>query len=153
MITPRATFIKELVDPEHQLFHHRINSCSYNLDRHHLSRVLIDNMIHHNGIGISANQIGIWERAFAMVRDLENNEVMVCFNPRIVKSYSEEVEMEEGCLSYPELFLKIKRPDKIVVKYEDEDKKTHKLKLQGLASRVFQHEYDHMEGIDFTQRT
>ena len=153
MITPRATFIKELVEPEHQLFHHRIQSCSYNLDRHHLSRVLIDNMIHHNGIGISANQIGIWERAFAMVRDLENNEVMVCFNPRIIKSYTEEVEMEEGCLSYPELFLKIKRPDKIVVKYEDEDKKTHKIKLQGLASRVFQHEYDHMEGIDFTQRT
>ena len=153
MITPRATFIKELVEPEHQLFHHRVQSCSYNLDRHHLSRVLIDNMIHHNGIGISANQIGIWERAFAMVRDLENNEVMVCFNPGIVKSYAEEVEMEEGCLSYPELFLKIKRPDKIVVKYEDEDKKTHKMKLQGLASRVFQHEYDHMEGIDFTQRT
>ena len=153
MITPRTTFIKELVEPEHQLFHHRINSCSYNLDRHHLSRVLIDNMIHHNGIGISANQIGIWERAFAMIRDLENNEVMVCFNPRIIKSYAEEVEMEEGCLSYPELFLKIKRPDKIVVKYEDEDKKTHKMKLQGLASRVFQHEYDHMEGIDFTQRT
>ena len=153
MITPKATFIKELVDPEHQLFHHRIQSCSYNLDRHHLSRVLIDNMIHHNGIGISANQIGIWERAFAMVRDLEHSEVIVCFNPRIVKSYTEEVEMEEGCLSYPDLFLKIKRPDKIVVKYEDENKKTHKIKLEGLASRVFQHEYDHMEGIDFTQRT
>ena len=153
MITPRATFIKELVEPEHQLFHHRIQSCSYNLDRHHLSKILIDNMIHHNGIGISANQIGIWERAFAMVRDLEHQEVMVCFNPRIIKSYTEEVEMEEGCLSYPELFLKIKRPDKIVVKYEDEDKKTHKMKLEGLASRVFQHEYDHMEGIDFTQRT
>ena len=153
MITPRATFIKELVEPEHQLFHHRIQSCSYNIDRHHLSKVLIDNMIHHEGIGISANQIGIWERAFAMVRDLENNEVIVCFNPRIIKSYSKEVEMEEGCLSYPELFLKIKRPDKIVVKYEDENKKIHKIKLQGLASRVFQHEYDHMEGIDFTQRT
>ena len=153
MITPRTSYIKELVEPEHQLFHHRIQSCSYNLDRHHLSKILIDNMIHHNGIGISANQIGIWERAFAMVRDLEHQEVMVCFNPRIIKSYSEEVEMEEGCLSYPELFLKVKRPDKIIVKSEDEDKKTHKLKLQGLASRVFQHEYDHMEGIDFTQRT
>ena len=153
MITPRTSYIKELVEPEHQLFHHRIQSCSYNLDRHHLSKILIDNMIHHNGIGISANQIGIWERAFAMIRDLEHQEVMVCFNPRIVKSYSEEVEMEEGCLSYPELFLKIKRPDKIVVKYEDENKKIHKIKLQGLASRVFQHEYDHMEGIDFTQRT
>ena len=153
MITPRTSYIKELVEPEHQLFHHRIQSCSYNLDRHHLSKILIDNMIHHNGIGISANQIGIWERAFAMIRDLEHQEVMVCFNPRIIKSYTEEVEMEEGCLSYPELFLKIKRPDKIVVKYEDENKKIHKIKLQGLASRVFQHEYDHMEGIDFTQRT
>ena len=153
MITPRVDYIKELVKPEHQLFHHRIDSCSYNLNRHQLSEILIKNMFHYEGIGLSANQIGIWERAFAMVRDLENNEVMVCFNPRIIKSYSEEVEMEEGCLSYPELFLKIKRPDKIVVKYEDEDKKTHKMKLQGLASRVFQHEYDHMEGIDFTQRT
>ena len=152
-VSIRILMIRELVKPEHQLFHHRIQSCSYNLDRHHLSRVLIDNMIHHNGIGISANQIGIWERAFAMIRDLEHQEVIVCFNPRIIKSYTEEVEMEEGCLSYPELFLKIKRPDKIVVKYEDEDKKTHKIKLEGLASRVFQHEYDHMEGIDFTQRT
>ena len=152
-ISIRILMIRELVKPEHQLFHHRIQSCSYNLDRHHLSKILIDNMIHHNGIGISANQIGIWERAFAMIRDLEHQEVMVCFNPRIIKSYTEEVEMEEGCLSYPDLFLKVKRPDRIVVKYEDVDKKTHKVKLSGLASRVFQHEYDHMEGIDFTQRT
>ena len=144
--------IKELVKSEHLLLHHRINSCSYNLDRNFLSKTLVDNMIHYNGIGLSANQIGIWERAFVMVRDLEHNEVMVCFNPRIIKSYTEEVEMEEGCLSYPDLFLKVKRPDKIVVKYEDVDKKTHKMKLEGLASRVFQHEYDHMEGIDFTQR-
>ena len=145
--------IKKLVKPEHQLFHHRIDSCSYNLDRHEMSKMLIENMIHYNGIGISANQIGIWERAFAMIKDLEHNKIIVCFNPRIVKSYTEEVEMEEGCLSYPEVFLKIKRPDKIVVKYEDENKKIHKIKLEGLASRVFQHEYDHMEGIDFTQRT
>ena len=144
--------IKELVKPEHQLFHHRIDSCSYNLDRHELSKILIENMIHYEGIGISANQIGIWERVFAMIRDIEHNEIIVCFNPRIIKSYTEEVEMEEGCLSYPDIFLKIKRPDKIVVKYEDADKKKHKMKLEGLASRVFQHEYDHMEGIDFTQR-
>ena len=145
--------IRELVKPEHQLFHHRIESCSYKLDRQFLSNTLVENMIHYKGIGISANQIGIWERAFAMIRDLEHNEIIVCFNPRIIKSYNEEVEMEEGCLSYRDVFLKVKRPDKIVVKYEDEDKKTHKMKLEGLASRVFQHEYDHMEGIDFTQRS
>ena len=144
--------IRELVKPEHQLFHHRIDSCSYKLDRQFLSNTLVENMIHYKGIGISANQIGIWERAFVMIRDLENKEVIVCFNPRIIKSYSEEVEMEEGCLSYPDLFLKISRPNSIVVKYEDENKKTHKLKLTGLAARVFQHEFDQKEGIDYTQR-
>ena len=152
MITPKTSYIKELVDPEHQLFHHRIQSCSYNLDRHHLSRVLIDNMIHHEGIGISANQIGIWERAFAMVRDLENNEVIVCFNPRIIKSYSEEVEMEEGCLSYPDEFIEVERSETVVVKFEDENKIDHKIKLEGFAARVFLHEFDHMQGINFTQR-
>ena len=145
--------IRELVKPEQQLFQQRIDSCSYKLDRQFLSNTLVENMIHYKGIGISANQIGIWERAFAMIRDLEHNEIIVCFNPRIIKAYNEEVEIEEGCLSYPDVFLKVKRPDKIVVKYEDEDKKTHKMKLEGLASRVFQHEYDHMEGIDFTQRS
>tara|TARA_R100001015_G_C4583858_1_gene139998 strand:- start:433 stop:873 length:441 start_codon:yes stop_codon:yes gene_type:complete len=145
--------IKELVKPEHQLFHHRVNSCSYNLNRKVLSKMLIENMIHHKGVGLSANQIGIWERAFVMVKDLQENEIIVCFNPKILKSYKDEVEMQEGCLSYPDLFLNIKRPDRIVVQYEDEKKETHKLKLSGIASRVFQHEYDHMEGIDFTQRT
>ena len=145
--------IRKLVNSENSLLHHKIKSCGVNLDRHFLAKTLIENMLHHNGVGLSANQIGIDERAFVMVRDVENNEILVCFNPKIIKSYSEEVEFEEGCLSYPDVFLKVKRPDKIVVKYEDVDKKTHKMKLHGLASRVFQHEYDHMEGIDFTQRT
>ena len=144
--------IKKLIPCNDTLLHTKVQKCSYNLDRSEISCCLHENMYHYNGIGLSANQIGIDERVFVMIRDLENHEVIVCFNPRILKSYTEEVEMEEGCLSYPNIFLKIKRQDKIVVKYEDEYKKTHKIKLQGLASRVFQHEYDHMEGIDFTQR-
>ena len=63
------------------------------------------------------------------------------------------VTIEEGCLSYPELYLEIARPETIVVKYEDEGKDLHKVKLTGFVARIFQHEYDHMEGIDFTQRT
>ena len=109
-------------------------------------------MFHLNGVGLSANQIRIDERAFVMIRDVENNEILVCFNPKIIKSYTEEVEFEEGCLSYPDVFLNISRPDKIVIKYEDVDKKEHKMKLQGFASRVFQHELDHLDGIDFTER-
>tara|TARA_B100001564_G_scaffold137389_1_gene115367 strand:- start:91 stop:537 length:447 start_codon:yes stop_codon:yes gene_type:complete len=142
--------IKELIKSENSLLHRRIDSCSYNLNRQELSKILIDSMIHHNGVGLSANQIGISERVFVMIRDIEFNEIIVCFNPQIIKTYKEEVEMEEGCLSYPDLYLNISRPKKIIVKYEDVDKKTHKLKLDGLASRIFQHEYDHMEGDNFT---
>ena len=143
--------IRDLIKSEDPLLHKRIDLCSYNLDRQFLSKTLIESMIHHNGLGLSANQIGISERAFAMVRDIEYNDIIVCFNPRIIKSYTEEVEMEEGCLSYPDLLLKITRPKKIVVKYEDVDKKIHKLKLDGLSARIFLHEYDHMEGITYRQ--
>ena len=144
--------IRDLVNSENSLLHQKIKSCGVNLDRHFLAKTLIENMFHHNGVGLSANQIGIDERAFVMMRDVENNEILVCFNPKIVKSYSEEVEFEEGCLSYPDVFLNICRPDKIVIKYEDVDKKEHKMKLQGFASRVFQHELYHLDGIDFTER-
>ena len=115
--------------------------------------LLKESMIYHKGIGLSANQIGIWERVFVMIRDMEYNETITCFNPKILKESKKTIVMEEGCLSYPDLFLDIERPESVVIKYEDEDKKIHKMKLDGLAARVFQHEYDHMEGIDFTQRT
>ena len=144
--------LKPLVISE-QLLHERIDKCSYNLDRSKLSYILHENMYHYNGIGLSANQIGIWERAFVMISDMENQETITCFNPKILKESKDQTVMEEGCLSYPDLYLKISRPSSVVVKYEDKSKKNHKIKLNGMASRIFQHEYDHMEGIDFTQRT
>ena len=136
-----------------KLLHEKIVKCSYNLDRGKLSYILTENMFHHNGVGLSANQIGIKERAFVMIADMESQDTLTCFNPKIVKESKEMVTMEEGCLSYPELFLDIDRPETIVVKYEDEGKELHKIKLTGFIARIFQHEYDHMEGIDFTQRT
>ena len=145
--------IKDLIPEDHKVLHQKIKKCSYNLDRKELSRTLIENMKHHEGVGLSANQIGIPERAFVMIRNIEYNEIIVCFNPKIIKTSSKKSVMEEGCLSYPELFLDVVRPSSVVVKYEDEYKKRHKLKLSDFPARVFQHEYDHMEGIDFTQRS
>ncbi len=110
-------------------------------------------MFHHKGVGLSANQIGIEERVFVMMIDIEAQETITCFNPRIIKESKDEVVMEEGCLSYPELYLEILRPSSIIVKYEDENKNVFKERLEGFSARVFQHEYDHMEGIDFTQRS
>ena len=145
--------LKKLIPSNDKLLHEKILKCSYNLDRGKLSYTLTENMFHHNGVGLSANQIGIKERAFVMISDIESQDTLTCFNPKIVKESKEMVTMEEGCLSYPEVFLDIVRPETIVVKYEDEGKELHKIKLTGFIARIFQHEYDHMEGIDFTQRT
>jgi len=144
--------IKDLINNTDTLLSRRVNNCSYNLDRSELAQTLVESMLHHKGVGLSANQIGISERAFAMVSDIETMQVIVVFNPKIIKEYDKKQTMEEGCLSYPETFLNIERPWGIVVKFEDEDKVTHKVKMEGLMARIFQHEYDHMEGINFTQR-
>tara|TARA_Y200000002_G_scaffold130968_1_gene107928 strand:+ start:437 stop:766 length:330 start_codon:yes stop_codon:yes gene_type:complete len=109
-------------------------------------------MFHYNGVGLSANQIGIKERAFVMISNMESQETITCFNPKILKESKKLVRLEEGCLSYPEIFLDVDRPESIVVKYEDESKEVHKIRLEGFIARIFLHEYDHMEGIDFTQR-
>ena len=145
--------LKKLIPSNHKLLHEKIVKCSYNLDRGKLSYTLTENMFHHNGVGLSANQIGINERAFVMMSNIETQDTIVCFNPKILKESRNKTVIEEGCLSYPELLLNISRPSSIVVKYEDVYKEKHKLKLNGYSARIFQHEYDHMEGIDFTQRT
>ena len=144
--------IKTLIPSEDPLLHKKIKKCSYNLDRSKLSYTLNENMFHHKGVGLSANQIGIEERVFVMMIDDETLETITCFNPKIIKYSKDEVVFEEGCLSYPDLFIKISRPSTIVVKYEDEGKEIHKVKMTEYIARIFQHEYDHMEGIDFTQR-
>ena len=144
--------ILKLIPNTHPILHERVKPCSKDLDRREMSRILKENMFHYEGIGLSANQIGISERVFIMVLNMETEETITCFNPRIIKRYDENVYFEEGCLSFPDEIINVERPDRIVVKYEDEDKKDHKIKLDGFAARVFQHEYDHLNGIDFTQR-
>ena len=142
----------QLTPNTHPILHERVKKCSYDLDRSKISKILYDNMVLHNGVGLSANQIGINERVFIMIKDLEYNEILTCFNPRIVKQSSKTCVMEEGCLSYPDEFLDVERSESVVVKYEDENKVDHKIKLEGFAARVFLHEFDHMEGINFIQR-
>ena len=144
--------ILQLTPNTHPILHERVKPCSKDLDRPEMSRILKENMIHYGGVGLSANQIGIGERVFIMMLNMETEETITCFNPRIIKRYDDNVWCEEGCLSFPDEIINVKRPDRIVVKYEDEDKKDHKIKLSGMAARIFLHEFDHLEGIVFTQR-
>ena len=144
--------ILELTPNTHPILHERVKPCSKDLDRPEMSRILKENMIHYEGVGLSANQIGIGERVFILMLNMETEETITCFNPRIIKRYDDNVWCEEGCLSFPDEIINVKRPDRIVVKYEDENKKDHKIKLSGMAARVFLHEFDHLEGIVFTER-
>ena len=144
--------ILKLTPNTHPILHERVKPCSKNLDRREMSRILKENMMHYEGVGLSANQIGIGERVFIMMLNMETEETITCFNPRIIKRYDDNVWCEEGCLSFPDEIINVKRPDRIIVKYEDEDKKDHKIKLSGMAARVFLHEFDHLEGIVFTER-
>ena len=144
--------ILQLTPNTHPILHERVKPCSKDLDRSEMSRILKENMMHYEGVGLSANQIGISERVFIMMLNMETEETITSFNPRIIKRYDDNVWCEEGCLSFPDEIINVQRPDRIVIKYEDEDKKDHKIKLSGMAARVFLHEFDHLEGIVFTER-
>jgi peptide deformylase len=113
-----------------------------------LSHTLAQALIKHKGIGISANQLGLPYRVFAMA----TNPITVCFNPRIVDVGDEQIVLDEGCLSYPGVFIKIKRPKNIKVRFTLPNGETVTHTYSGMTSRIFQHEYDHQEGINFIDR-
>jgi len=122
-------------------------------DRAELSDAMFTTMFKYGGIGLSANQVGLPFNMFVMGGhpQLEDGLKMTCFNPTIISSSEEKVAMKEGCLSFPFMFITITRPRKIVVKYEDEKGDLKEGHLDGMMSRIFQHEYDHMIGRVFTE--
>ena len=127
-----------------------LSGCSKDLDRQELKDNLIETMKDLNGIGLSASQCGVMERTFVMYSDVRKSEIIACFNPQIVRHSSETILMDEGCLTYPGLWLKVRRPVFITCTFEDENEESSEVQMYGLESRIFQHEYDHMEGTNFT---
>jgi len=106
-------------------------------------------MADHGGIGLSAIQCGVKKRVFIM-GTIDN--FVVCINPAIVAISDERVLDQEGCLSFPELWMKVKRPAGVSVKYQTVSGKEVEDTLMGFQARIFLHEYDHGLGITFDQR-
>lgn len=102
-----------------------------------------------NGVGLAANQINIGKRFFVL--EIEGT-VKKVINPEIVEASEEMAEYEEGCLSIPGIYKKVVRPERIKVKYLNENGEEKVEELEEMWSRAFQHEYDHLEGILFTDR-
>ena len=95
------------------------------------------------GIGLSANQCGVFERVFII--GTEHFQI-ACINPKIIEKSETTIKSEEGCLSYPGLYLKIERPEWIVAEFTDENGKVKQMRFDGITARCYQHELDHMDG-------
>ena len=97
----------------------------------------------------AANQLGLEHRVFVLNT---KPDPIVCFNPKIVH-YSEKYAVtEEGCLTFPGLFVKIRRPQWIRVRFHEADGSMRTETLNGLAARAFQHELDHLDGVNYLSR-
>jgi len=105
-------------------------------------------MKQYSGLGLSANQCGVFERVFVIGSE---HFQFACINPRIIDQSAEMIKDNEGCLSYPALYLKIARPSWIMTSFYNENGEKVEMKMEGLTARCFQHELDHMNGVKFVE--
>lgn len=123
-------------------------------DANTISKEMIELMTTSGGIGLSANQVGLDAQILVMqpTKHKDLKHAFAIINP-VIEKISEETDLRyEGCLSHPNLFLKVKRPVKLVTRFLDADAKECIIVLNNYDARVFLHEYDHLQGIEFTDR-
>ena len=136
--------LRVLVDSEDPILHNKVEGVSPDLDRFGFTSLMVKNMEGHLGIGLSANQIGISERAFAILLD---GQPVVCYNPSITKKSKKKTGLVESCLSYPGMEVDVIRPYAVGVSYENEKGEIVKETLTGIEAKCFQHELDHLNGV------
>jgi peptide deformylase len=110
---------------------------------------MIETMYADNGMGLSANQVGSLKRIFIMDESDERNQPIIFINPEIIYQSEEMSEDQEGCLSFPGVMLKLKRPKYINVRALDRHGKEFILERADYPARCMHHEMDHLNGIHF----
>ena len=112
-------------------------------------------MIHSQGMGVAANQLGITKRFFAIGHESFDvfKKPAIIYNPVLVSADEENEVAQEGCLSFPEVLLQVERPRTVMVRYQNREQDYLLSRLEGMEARCFQHELDHLDGITFNQRT
>ena len=118
-------------------------------DPEKLKDELLEAMVKYEGAGISACQIGVDLKVFAM---RFNGEGIVCFNPRITQYTPETTYIKEGCLSFPGLFLKVQRPKEVVTQFTDSNGQTQVMTFTDIMARCFCHELEHLDGVLYTDK-
>jgi len=124
------------------------------MDPNDLEEQMVKLMYAENGIGLAAPQCGIEARVFTMyTRNLQGvTEPFAVFNPTVIATSDDETQDYEGCLSFPNLLLAVRRPENIVVEFFDRDKNPVIIRLDGIDARCFLHELDHLNGVCFISK-
>ena len=107
-----------------------------------LIAAMFETVIACKGVGLAAPQVGINEQIFVVDT---GKEVFAAVNPKIIKTTGKEI-MEEGCLSIPRVLVEVKRAKTVWVEFTDQENRHVHTQLNGLGAKVFQHEYDHLQG-------
>lgn len=111
-----------------------------------MTKVMVDN----GGIGLTASQVGLTHNVFVMGDSLTNSTLHI--NPTVLQYTEEKVLELEGCLSFPNIFVKIPRPKEILAEWHDENLEKQTVKITGYSARCYLHELDHCLGITFKDR-
>ena len=127
-----------------------------NLNAKEISEQMIEIMEKNQGVGLAANQVELNAQIFVMkptgLEGYEDDKPFAIINPKITAVSEEVVEGEEGCLSFPLLYVKVKRPTGLVTECLDITGKECTIELVGWNARIFGHEYDHLYGINYIDR-
>jgi peptide deformylase len=122
------------------------------IDPVQLEKDLIETMFNNKGIGLAANQVGILSRVFVMGHSENPLTAQAFFNPMVVAHVDDIEELVEGCLSFPGVFVKIKRPKKIKARWQNSKGEWQESEFDGYNCKCFLHELDHLEGIVMKDR-
>lgn len=121
-------------------------------DPKELEKEMLETMYAHDGIGLSANQVGIRTRMFVMGHKDNPGQGQAFFNPMIIATTESINELEEGCLSFPGIYANIKRPKAIKARWQNSSGEWEESEFDGYNCKCFLHEFDHLEGIVFQDR-
>ena len=121
-----------------------------------LGQDMLDTMYKNDGIGLAACQVGMLKRMIVYdIRYIEEDakkEGHILINPKITSRSKAMIEVEEGCLSFPDLYKNVVRHEKVTVEYTDINGKKKKINAKDIEAVVLQHEIDHLDGIVFLDR-
>ena len=122
------------------------------MDPVELEKSMIETMLALDGIGLAANQVGLNTRMFVIGHRDNPEAAQAFFNPVVTANTEDIADMEEGCLSFPGIYVKVKRPTKIKARWQNSQGEFEEGEFDGYNCKCFLHEYDHLEGIVFQDR-